>query len=73
MLDDSLNIFDFSCQGKSGPPLWFGTAFILAGCLSTMMGLVFYCIIFQCRNTYSDRLNHQYAINEGLSGEVSNT
>ena len=73
MFDDSLNLFDFSCQGKNGPPSWLGTLFIFAGCLSTMMGLVFYSLMKHSCAIEFDRLNNPYAISEGLSGEVSNT
>ena len=73
MLDDPLNLFDFSCQGKSGPPIGFGIVFIFAGCLTIMMGLVFYYACFISTNTCSDGLNDECANTEGLSREVSNT
>ena len=63
MFDDSLNLFDLSCRWANGYQLWGGTVFILAGCLTIVMGLLFYCGI----------CNDEYAINEGLRREVSNT
>ena len=72
MLDDSINLLNFSCYGslvKDGDcdfpvAAVVGSGFILAGCVMIMIVL--------CIFRYTGRLNDEHAIKERLRRDVSN-
>ena len=67
MLNDSINLLNFSCSGNCDVPVAaiVGGGFILAGCVMIMIVL--------CIFRYTGRLNDEYAIKERLRRDVSST